>query len=864
MCIAQAQPKYRCRLGPPRKLLRGLTAVLFLATALLGGAASAQTIVLELRQGAFDDARVRKAVMLSANWPRLAERAGLRPDGVLLRDGRRESEVRADRPDIDAARRLLAEAGYRGRPALQHLILFEAPLEKLAFAIAGTLKDIGLEGQLQLVTPQTKDRVLAATRYVTGQQTIELPYLLLTQEKRAAAPPPRLADLAVIGRPAADFEAESRILTLSVDIANLGSAPAGPHLLVFFERDGALEFPPVAVDGLGPRESRGYKTGLRVPEEMLGREIVVLAVVDAEKAVRESEEGNNRSDPLVVVLPAAPRLADLVVRGAPQAAFDPDSRELVVTVAVANLGTAAAGPHRLDLTDRSGTIEFPPFEIAQLPARESLRFQTTIPLPEAVLGRELVLQAEIDPAAAVRESDEDNNWSETLVFPLPAPQRHVDLVVAGAPSVAFDPQSRILTLGLTVANLGNAPAGAHRIAVIDRSGTLDFPLLTGDPLGPGEKRGLRSSARVPEEALGRTLLLFAEIDSEAEVRESDEGNNLSEERRFTLPAPPPLPDFRPQRKPERRPDLAVDRQPAVAFDAESRRLSLTVTVGNQGRAEAPASRVVVTEAAGALDFSPLTTPILQPGATTSLTVAAVVPAGTLGTTLRLQARVDPDNRVEEADETNNSSAVVSHALPAPAQEAPRHADLAVTSLHISHQSAGRRALVSLTITNSGAVPSPPTVVELRAPSEGAMERIPVPELAAGESWQADWTVALGSAVFGRDITVAAFVDPDDVVAETVETNNRSRQSLVAAIPARTWIVGAGLAAAVLLVVIWLLRARSPRRKPGAPALRLSYKSRPDAGAQELQRRGGEPAVVFRLALRAQPDPGTQNVSLGGA
>ncbi len=864
MCIAQAQPKCRFRLGPPPKMLHGLTAVLFLATTLLGGAAGAQTIVLELRQGAFDDARVKKAVMLSANWPRLAELAGLRPDGVLLRDGRRESEVRASRPDIDGARRLLAEAGYPGRPPLQHLILYEAPLEKLALAVAGTLKDIGLAGQLQLVSPQTREKILAATRYVTGQRTIELPYLLLTQEKRAAAPPPRVADLAVIGQPAADFEADSRTLTLSIAIANLGSAPAGLHLLVFFEQNGALEFPPVAVDGLGPRESRSFKTGLRVPEKMLGREIVVIAMVDAEKAVRESEEGNNRSDPLVVALPAAPRLADLVVRGSPQAAFDPDSRELVVTVAVANLGTAAAGPHRLALIDRSGTIEFPPFEIAQLPARESLRFQTTIPLPEAVLGRELVLQAEIDPAAAVRESDEDNNWSETLVFPLPQPLRHVDLVVAGAPSVAFDPQSRDLTLGLTVANLGNAPAGTHRIAVIDRSGTLDFPLLTGDPLGPGEERSLRRSLRIPEAALGRTLLLVAEVDSEAEVPESEEGNNRSEERRFTLPAPPPLPDFRPQRKPERRPDLAVDRQPAVTFDAQSRRLSLAVTVGNQGRMEAPASRVIVTEAAGALDFPPLATPILQPGATVRLAVAAVAPAGSLGTTLRLQANVDPDNRIEEADETNNSSAVVSYPLPAPAQETPRHADLTITSLHISHQAAGTLALVSLTVTNNGTAPSPPTVVELRAPSEGAMERIPVPELAAGESWQADWTVALGSAVFGRDTSVAAFVDPDDVVAETLETNNRSRQSLAAAIPARTWIIGAGLAAAVLLVTVWLLRARPPRRKLSAPAVRLSYRAQPDAGAQELLRRGEEPAVAFRLALRARSDPGTQNVSLGEA
>ena len=341
-----------------KRVVRGLGATVVLAAALLAAEAGAQTIVLDMQQGAFDDARVKKALIVGASWHRVAEQGGLRPDAIVLRSGRRETEIEPTQPDPKAAQRLLAEAGYGGDRPIQHFIFFEAPLEKMAIAAAGALRGLGLSSQLQAITPQTRDRVIAATRYVTGRQTVELPYLILSQERRAAPPPQRLADLVVTGRPEVDFDPQSRTLTVSTGVANLGSAPAGPHLLVFVERNGALRFPPIEIAGLGSRESRRFETGIRVPEEMLGRKLELQAAIDARNAVREADEGNNRGEVLAFALPAPPRFADLVILDRPEVDFDVQSRELVVSVVVANLGSAEAGPHlHRTIQRRGGLVE---------------------------------------------------------------------------------------------------------------------------------------------------------------------------------------------------------------------------------------------------------------------------------------------------------------------------------------------------------------------------------------------------------------------------------------------------------------------------------------------------------------------------
>lgn len=605
-----SQAAWRC---PPGGVLWRQVAGIIAICALLAAPVTAQTVVVEMAQGPFDDVRVKRALILAADWHRLAAQGGLRPDGIVYRDGSRDTALEPTRPDLEKARRVLAEAGITSRQPLEFFLLFEARLENTADAAAEALHKVGLNGELQLITPQTRERVLAATRHVTGRQTIEVPYLLLRQEGRPAQPAERMADLVVGSPPDVDFDPQSRSLTVSVRVANRGSAPAGPHLLAFADRSGALRFPPVRIETLGPGESGSFRTGVRVPEEFLGRELLLVAMIDAQNRVRESDEGNNNSEMRAYTLPVPQRFADLIA-SVLEAGFDPGRQELTVVLSAGNRGEQAAGDHLLTVSDHSGTVSFPP-----------------IPLSSLAAGR-------------------------TQVF-----------------------ERRII---------------------------------------------------VPEEALGRTLVLQAEIDADGQVTESNEGNNLSDILRYRLPVLEGLPD------------------------------------------------------------------------------------------------------------------------------------LAITAMKVRRDEDGGGARVILSVANQGSANSAPTELELEAVAEGAWRRFPVPALSAGELWHAGWSVPLDAAIFGRDLRVTAVVDPDNRVAESLETNNSREQILALPTPLRTWVIVAALAVAVLIVGALALRSQSRGTGPGPSALRIGYRATGDPGVQTVAH-GGEPAVTFKLALRPTADPGTQSVWLSG-
>ena len=544
---------FACTLGP-------------IALAAIAVPAAADTLIVSLEQGMLEDARVKKALTVGLDWHRLAAEGGVAPDDVVLRDGNRENALEPGRGDPEAARRLLAEAGF-GPGADQRLplvVFHEASLEKTAELLLRGLKALGLNAQKQIVTPQTLERSIAATRFVTGREAVEIPYILLALEARAAPPPTaQLPDLVVLGLPEAAYDAGRRTLTVVVTVANLGRAPAGPHRLGVGERSQGLRLPTVEIDGLGPRERRALKTGIELPEDLLGQVLELQAVIDVSDRVREADEHNNRSEVLRFALPAR----------------QPE------------------------------------------------------PQPE----------------------------------PAPEPRGFVDLVVAGAPEVRFDPQRRLLTAVVALANLGSLEAGAHRVALVDRGGAVAFAPQSVGGLGPREKVSLTFEARVPDSALGRRLALVAQADSDGVITESEEGNNRGEAAPFALPAPRPEPQPEPQ--PEPRPEPRPEPQPAPQRLADLAVTALkiaprgdggatvAIAVANRGEtASSPTDVEVSAEAAGTWERLPLRA--LAPGETQALRwsvpASGDVLAALTGRSLTVAVVVDPDDRVAESLERNNA------------------------------------------------------------------------------------------------------------------------------------------------------------------------------------------------------------------
>lgn len=603
-----------------RSALVAMIVAMSLVAVLLPASARAQTLVIELNQGPFDDPRVAQAVGAVADWHVLADQSGLRVDDVLVRGGGREERLDRTAPDLDRARLLMAEAGHAGGEPIRFWLFHDRVHAQLAAVAARTLRSAWLEAELVPVTPQTLDDAIRATRIVTGQRSIEVPYLRLTQERLTVPEPRRLADLVVVATRAM-FDRQSRELAVQVEIANLGAGTAGPHQLAILDRSRTLGFPQIPVDRLGSRQSRTIERSIRVPDEAIGRIVV--------------------------------------------------------------------------------------------------------------------LQTEIDSTGEVAESNERNNSGEEQRVRLLEPIGPPDLVVVET-AATFDRPSLTLAIRVTIANTGTGPAAPHLLSIFDHSGTVNIPPVRVASIGPGQSQTIEQTVPVPDETLGRTVIVQAEIDSEADIRESDEGNNVGEAIRVLLPAPPTL------------------------------------------------------------------------------------------------------------------------------------ADLVISEMQAARPAGAGSATVSITVSNRGGTPSEPTSIKIAADGSASALTAAVPALPPGSDRTVKQSIALPAAIFGRDVRLTAFVDPEDLVPESVETNNRGQTSLALGTPITTWIAAAVLTVGVPALLLWVWsRARTrisqrtgkDQRKRRVIPARVAFRPRSGPSTERVEPADDGPALVFRMALRPVADAGTQAVSL---
>lgn len=956
-------------------VLRGLIiAALSAGLAGIGSAANAQTLTIDVAQGAFEDKRIVSAVNAAVGWYEVARRNQMQLDAVVLR--RKTGTTRLDPTgrDLRLAKRLKAEAGYGDKP-LPYFIFHDAASARLAALAMARLKEAGFEGKRQEVTKASLRQAISLTRYVTSRNTVEFPYLVLTLDKATRPDPQKLADLVaeidlavfnagrqqidlqvtvtnrgtvssgssllairaqntsfrgdlvevepilprssktlkhsiripqnVLGQtltlqavvdvrgqvrelneenniskgkrvrtaqqrqPAdlvvlggkADFDPQDGVLRVEFTVSNEGGSVADRHMLQTVEQSGNVRFPPLAIDAIKPGERRAVEQAVQLPSRLLGQTLTLVARIDAENQIKEGNERNNDSQPLRITIDKPRRYPDLVV-SIPEAKYDPDTQRIRLRLTVTNQGGETAGAHAVQVTESNGLIDSLSEPVAGIGAGASRSVFLEGQVPVEVLGRALVFQAQVDPRSQVREENEKNNFSAVVRLQVPAPRRFPDLTIESI-RPEFDPRDQILTLRVMVANRGDEIAAFNRLEVTDLTGTFPMPSVPVEPLGPGQKREVIVRAPFPDNAFDRDLALQGKIDAADEIPESEEGNNLSKKLFTRLDGPEPLAD------------LVVGR-PDVTFDPDRKELAIRVVVENLGGVIAASHQLSLIDHSGMIDISPERVGPIEPGQVREVRRSVRMPDQAAGQTLVLQAIIDAQREVAEADEGNNESERIPFTPDIPQELA----DLYVDIVRLVYDRQSQELSIRLIVENAGSQEAPRhqlTLIDHRGLMGFPLVSVDV--IGPGQTRIVEQTLKVPAAVQGQTIDLQAEIDSQTDVPESNEDNNQSpRQSVVIEAPVPSsnalqipleWIAIGVAGGAILASIAGWRRART--KTPGtrseppdtpnhAMPVQVSYLPRSDPGHQQIERVDGGPAVILEVSVRPVRDPGIQTVS----
>ena len=595
-----------------------------------------------------------------------------------------------------------------------------------------------------------------------------------------------LPDVVVAGLTLAPASARAGdTVTATVTVRNQGSGPADASLvgLYFGISSGspltsAVPLGTITVDGLVPGASQQLSKSFTVPDVAPGS-FTVIAAADGAAALIENNETNNKRTATLRVT-----IADLTVSRVtlvPSYARTGDT--VTATAVVYNAGQvpAAAGIVRLHFETASGVAPtvLGSLSAGPLAAGESREVSFAFTVPSVPSGRSYYVWALVDPDGSLLETNEGNNrrgtWLQVTIPDLTI----TSLSVRPAPARAGDPVSAIVV----VRNSGRVPADPSflRLYFETASGTPPSPptllgTATVPILGPGESRELSLPFTVPAVPYGRSYYVWALVDPDGSLLETNEGNN----RRGTW-LQVTIPDLTIT-------SLSVRPAPARAGDP----VSAVVVVRNSGRVPADPSflRLYFETASGTPPSPPTllgtaTVPILGPGESRELSLPFTVPAVPYGRSYYVWALVDPDGSLLETNEGNNRrGAWLSVSVP----------DLTVSGLSLTPTPtrAGDPISVTLRVRNQGPVPANASRASLyittasNAPLDGLapVATVDVPVLAAGKEAQLVQSVTPSVLAAGY-YNLVAVADSGATVIEGSETNNRRTAGFEVAVPAVT-------------------------------------------------------------------------------
>ena len=427
--------------------------------------------------------------------------------------------------------------------------------------------------------------------------------------------------------------------------------------------------------------------------------------------------------------------ADLTVTSLSSNASSYDMGDTItVTATVKNQGLRSASGFYVALT--SADLSTQSKYVSSLGAGSSTTVTYTYTAPSFSSTRDVTVAAAADSTGAIAESNEGNNTRSTSFRVIALP----DLIVS---ALSVNKSEYIagetITVTAMVKNQGQSGVGGFYVSLTSPDLTTQNKYVSS--LASGSSTTVSFSYTAPSFASTKTLTVTATADSTGAVAESNEGNNIRNVSFSVLALP----------------DLTVT---ALSGDKSLYEAGDTVTVSATIKNIGPTSAAATTVRLSVPNIGTFTQSLsaLGAGASRTVTFAFTAPTSLSPQSIKVTAYADPDNKVAESNESNNScTATISVKALRP--------DIEVIGSSITDWYADMEVTVSATVRNNTAQPVPSVAIRLTIGGVSYTESISIP---GNGSNLAVFRITVPSA---GNYTVKITADPNGELDETDESNN---------------------------------------------------------------------------------------------
>ncbi|MCI2429915.1 hypothetical protein LM602_03815 [Candidatus Acetothermia bacterium] len=726
---------------------------------------------------------------------------------------------------------------------------------------------------------------------------------LLTGLSQASGPSlPELHPISLVLTPPSPVEKGLSVMARA-KIVNSGASPATRFTVEFFYRlksDLArpwLPFPEgkgviTLAQGLRPQDQAVTVEGIL---ETLRTEIApgsyeIRVLVDSGNQIPEQDETNNE---LIVGLQIRPsRLgrpdlqptALIFTPASPIALNELRRREIAVSATVRNSGTADAGATKVQYlfcklpnprsACRSDQLsEFARVDLTELKVGQEQTIQAVLKAADLTPGAYFV-QVRVDPPSseqpngAIEEQDESNNTLATLLT-IKGPELYAESILL---TPALVRSSDDVTAEAKIANAGEAPATDVVVAFLLNGRLLASTVIKELPAGRSEAPARQSAQAVLK--TGALALrpgvyeLRVVVDPEDQIIELDESNNTLITALTIQPALPKLPELTPK-------SLRLTPPSPIEQGVGT----VTAEILNNGSELAENFEVEFSvRELGRLRWNSLVCTVncsknkLNPNG--ELVSQAQLPPLIPGS-YEIRVVVDPQNTVEELDETNNEMAVAFRII------TPRKPDLAIIRLAFDPAALsvqpGQAVRMIVGIENIGDAPAAAFSAQcaqrrVEELNPNIFQRFDVPPLAPGERVTRECRLETSSLRPGF-YELSVLLDPEGKIDEQNKANNSATSG--AGVPGEPGQVGQALLilGPDLLPDRATLEARRPKTTsplpPSPPPVRITQgealETRVTVRNRGALAAGGFDVAFCLRALATQPscaEAGTRSRATG--